>query len=324
MPTESDRTLRRRCRWVDVSGWPIDEYGTTKGNRTKFVAYPDGRFAPIRRRPYRYYWKESLARYPIEFWSEVLAYHVGAVVGVAVPPCFPATFDVRVGSLSLSLVNNPDEELVHGGDLISQVAPNYDRQKGEEHSVQLVLEALKSRIGDNSLYRDLFRQFVLDALIGNQDRHQDNWGVNKSWKLTSLEGRGFGFEYDYRMLPAFDNGSSLGRELTESRVDDLLRDPVRFEAYVRRGRAHIGWYANGQIEHFTHEELMRRHLAAFPKSRIPFEEIIGFSDKAVRRAIARVCRLSRARPELAAEISPAREEFLKRLVQRRGERLRSL
>lgn len=324
-PAASERTLQRHCRWVHVHEglWLVDEYGVTKGNRVKFVAYPDRAVAPIQRPPFRYYWKESLRRYPLEFWSEVLAYHIGAVMNVRVPPCFPATYTsmkgepVRVGSLSLSLVEpREEEELLHGGDLLSEIKEDYDRKKGTNHSVQLIIKALRVLIGDVSLYREFFRQLVFDSLIGNTDRHQDNWGVKFKWTDDDPK---------FEVLPAFDNGTSLGRELTEAKIQSCLKNPVELEAFINRGTAHVRWEDDGVLEQVSHEELMRRHLEAFPKSRDTFTEIIEFDEAALKRAVRRVFHLSHhASPDLAVALSDEREEFIVRVILRRRERLRAL
>jgi hypothetical protein len=47
---------------------------------------------------------------------------------------------------------------------------------------------------------------MLDALIGNTDRHHENWGV----LLTSSRPR------TAELAPTFDHASSLGRELTDA------------------------------------------------------------------------------------------------------------
>lgn len=69
---------------------------------------------------------------------------------------------------------------------------------------------------------------MLDALVSNQDRHHENWGVI----LLSEEGVFF--------APTFDHASSLGRnETDEARIDRLItRDKGRsVEAYVARAKS---------------------------------------------------------------------------------------
>ncbi|HWD41978.1 MAG TPA: hypothetical protein VG944_24270 [Fimbriimonas sp.] len=95
--------------------WFIDEFGTTRGNRTKFVAIN----ADVDQQPIagvqRWFWKESLARYPIEFWSEILAYRVGAAIGVPVPPCVPSTYQGRYGALAQNMVDVSEQQVLFQG-----------------------------------------------------------------------------------------------------------------------------------------------------------------------------------------------------------------
>lgn len=49
--------------------------------------------------------------------------------------------------------------------------------------------------------------------------------------------------------PIYDSGSSLGRELSEEKIQTLLSDEKQFEAYLRRGSSEIHW-ENGKLNHF--------------------------------------------------------------------------
>jgi hypothetical protein len=62
---------------------------------------------------------------------------------------------------------------------------------------------------------------VLDALVGNSDRHPGNWAI--------LERQSDGERF---LAPTYDHGSALGAGLTAANRRD--RDPV---AFARRGRA---------------------------------------------------------------------------------------
>lgn len=76
---------------------------------------------------------------------------------------------------------------------------------------------------------DVFVSYLmLDALVANQDRHHENWGL-----ILSREG-------SITLVPTFDHASSLGRnELDEERVARLTtKDRGRsVEAYVDRARS---------------------------------------------------------------------------------------
>ena len=58
--------------------------------------------------------------------------------------------------------------------------------------------------------------FVVDCLIGNSDRHFDNWGI--------LEKDG-----DIRFAPVYDCGSALSALIDDDKMKDLLNSPVDFK-----------------------------------------------------------------------------------------------
>jgi hypothetical protein len=76
---------------------------------------------------------------------------------------------------------------------------------------------------------------VLDAIIGNTDRHHENWGVLR---------RHLGTRWVSRLAPTFDHASSLGRELvdfgTHKSRDSILTDG-RIARYSAAGGGGIYW-----------------------------------------------------------------------------------
>lgn len=337
--------LVRQSRWINVSDldWYINQSGLTMGNRVKSVVAPFDQITRPKSKSMFYFWKESLPRYPQEFWSEILAYQLAPFFGVRVSVNWPATLKVRgepprVGSLAPFLINiEESESLMHGGDLLSRVKPQFRRKKGEDHSLQLCMFVLTSLdFFDHKGYpHDFFRQLVFDALVGNSDRHQDNWG--------------FGFVRDEnqtnvrRLLPAFDNGTSLGRELQESKLEELVSDRTALDRYIERGKAHIRWeeggmlvaqrgdgieshlWENGPLERVNHEGLLRRTLNLFPDLRLIFDSVISFDESLVVGSVARVAKMSRDQDHSQdIVISSAREEFIVRSILRRRERLRMI
>lgn len=131
--------------------------------------------------------------------------------------------------------------LVHGNELLAGV-DGYDAEKlykVREHTVRLVLAvvgnpgfgspiecAIPSEFTSVS---DFFVGYLmLDALVSNQDRHHENWGL--------VAGQDCGIT----LAPTFDHAASLGRnEPDEARLDRLrTKDKGRsVEAYVNRARS---------------------------------------------------------------------------------------
>jgi hypothetical protein len=69
---------------------------------------------------------------------------------------------------------------------------------------------------------------ILDAWIGNADRHEQNWAVLEP--ETGTDAR--------RLLsPTFDHASSLGYGLTEEQRRTLSANTVQLQRFAERGRA---------------------------------------------------------------------------------------
>jgi hypothetical protein len=84
---------------------------------------------------------------------------------------------------------------------------------------------------------------LFDALIGNTDRHQDNWGLLLQQCENGVP--------RIRMAPVFDNGTSLGYEILEARMADFFT-PKRMQNYISKGRHHIRYQ--------LHDEQAAQHI----------------------------------------------------------------
>jgi hypothetical protein len=71
--------------------------------------------------------------------------------------------------------------------------------------------------------------FVLDALIGNGDRHEQNWSVLRA--QSSLDG------LVDTLAPSYDLEASLGFQLSDDQRVARLEDPRAMEDFAKKGRA---------------------------------------------------------------------------------------
>lgn len=144
-------------------------------------------------------------------------------------------------------ITSRGERLVHGNELLIELDPAYEPQskayRTPLHTVPAVLEALERHSVDIPAAwtppdgvegcLDVFAGYLLlDALIGNTDRHHENWAV------VEREGE-IGAPVRY-LAPTFDHASSLGRNELESKVRRRLatRDHgYSVEAYAGRARS---------------------------------------------------------------------------------------
>jgi hypothetical protein len=121
--------------------------------------------------------------------------------------------------------NPAPERFVHGVDYLKRVIPDFDFKTGRQHNFRTVLAILRLVHRTRNLQMPLLfwaRTLTFDSLIGNTDRHQENWGL--LWS-TAVDGR------RPRFAPAFDNGTSLGHEQTEANLKKIHRrglpEPLR-------------------------------------------------------------------------------------------------
>lgn len=170
-----------------------------------------------------------------EDWAEKIASEVGGLLGV---PCAELQLAVRAGTAgSISRNAAPDGwNLVSGSVLLSAGDPGYVegrlRPPGRPgHSLAAVLGALDGVAAPPGAVtgdaRSTFAGFLLlDAWVGNQDRHDQNWAVLRE---TSAPGR-------VRLAGSFDHASSLGFQRRDSFRAAALRNGLG--SFVAKARAH--------------------------------------------------------------------------------------
>lgn len=171
---------------------------------------------------------------PGEDWSEWLAARVAHEIGVVCAPIALARHRGERGTASQTF-RAADEQLFHGNELLSGLRPDYPAQglRGvSAHTVAASLQALdgvKARCaeGRRSASEAFVGYLLLDALIGNSDRHHENWGVLRGTAGT-------------RLAPSYDHAASLGWNLPEAKVLHRLEERDRrstVQAYCRRARS---------------------------------------------------------------------------------------
>lgn len=299
---------------VDVTNWLEDPeyFNYPEGAREKSALFPP---EPV---PFdfikperRYLFKLSDPRYPEQFWAEVIAYVAGCLLGVEVPPAYIAIHQGRQvsGALIEWFFVDGEQVFVAGGNRLQRLVPEYDRKKGTDHSFQLVQRACLAEVksglqGDWLLY--WAQAFLFDALIGNTDRHQDNWGF-----LSWTDDAGNAVE---RLAPLFDNGTSLGME----RHLDHVRgwDDNRCEAYLGKGCHHMKWQ-NNDIGRCRHFDLVAHVVNGNPRLRPVLKEALeNFSLQEFERKVRELCKLT-----VLVPLTNERVSFTLKLVTLRHRRL---
>lgn len=161
------------------------------------------------------------SEYTTEHISEKVAADIAQLINIDCMKVELGQYYSREGSLSYR-INKEGENLIEGVGLINKYYPSYDpntlydEEKGEYYSLEMILYSLK----EYSFQKEIFKILIFDCLIGNTDRHQNNWAILQD-------------KNDIRLCPLYDNGSSLCCYLLESKLDGYLgNDKVRFQSLV--------------------------------------------------------------------------------------------
>lgn len=244
-------------KYYDISQWEEHQYYGTGGTRDKTVVEnpEDGCL---------YYFKTSLKKkvidYKYEFWSEVIASEIGEALGLDILHYDVAWKEDRLGCLSKSMIDPQKEELQEGYKWLTGFDAKYDTNDKDAYTFQVIERLLTTRFNQEGFIKDMIEIIVFDSIIGNEDRHQENWSIIVTNRLVDRSSifrkREPVTETSYSFAPIYDSGSSMGRELTDEKVSRMLRDSIQFEAYVKRGQSEIHWA--GERGKLKHLELIRR------------------------------------------------------------------
>lgn len=173
-----------------------------------------------------------------EHWAEKIPSEIANRMAIDHARIELAECEGLVGSASKSF--SVDQwMLYHGNQLLNSLDDDYDptrRWNHQMHTVERIFGSLAilspDPIQEKGLMR-LVQYLVLDAVIGNVDRHHENWGIlcrktNDHWSFC--------------LAPTFDHASSLGRELSDNagrRNRARYLDELGIDHYVNRAKGAV-------------------------------------------------------------------------------------
>lgn len=149
--------------------------------------------------------------------AEVVAHRLAAAMGLPAARCEYAVLDGERGAISRNMAP-------HTHEMASGAA--WGAPAGEGYTVEHILEVLENLTGAPPHHAgmtaaEVFAGYlVLDAWIGNTDRHEENWAVIEAPEVPAY------------LAPTFDHGSALGSGLV-----DAKRAACDRTAWCKRGRS---------------------------------------------------------------------------------------
>jgi len=184
-----------------------------------------------------------------------------------------------VGCLSKSMVNFDKNKLTEGISYLIGYDVEYNPEVDKEkYTFQFIQKSLRSVKFDEYL-SNFVEMLVFDAFISNSDRHQENWGFITLYQelIKELEigenhedfSRWNRFTYKHlkrfimyvrrkdmankkfalslqrvapnKFSPIYDSGCCLGREVTDKKVEQYLKDQQALESYIKKGTSEVHW-----------------------------------------------------------------------------------
>lgn len=313
MPT-AHRPLQTHLDVVSLAGWRPDDdnpVGPQGAKPKRIVICPDPAPHPFLLAGHRYIFKMPSGSKAQQIWSEVISYEIARDRGVQVPPAFLA-YDPE-DEASGVLVEffhghrwDPPLRFVHAIERFQGLGMPLNQKRG----------SLRDNLGLTRKHRvpewqDWWAKTIaFDALIGNTDRHSENWGF-----LIDQSKAG----HAYSLAPVFDNGTSLGHVIRDA---DLSRavEPAKLQAFLARGKHHFGWLPDDALE-ADHVALCARFVAVYAAASAPMRSVIHLNDGRIEDVMA-WCRqfnfpvaFTQARAEFVAAQLKARRDALAAVVE---------
>jgi len=231
---------------------------------------------------WRYLFKLSRSQFPWQFWCEIIAYRFGCVIGVEVPPAhigYSKKYEKGVDTYAALIewfYDDREKRYISGGQIMVSLIENFDRDTGKEHNLKTIRQIFKD---DEQILAYWAEILTFDTLIGNIDRHQDNWGfiIERSVKQSIKS---------IAMSPAFDNGTALCYEILEQNIDNF-DDTDKLERYLtgRYAKHHMKWsLEEGRQLNFY--EFMKKFTIAFPQIRPIIARYLSFTYQQVEEVLA--------------------------------------
>ena len=194
-----------------------------------------------------------------QHWAEKLAAEVADILRIYHAQVELAEFQNDRGSVTESFARS-GRSLYHGNQVLERVIHGYDPEKRfrqSNHTLRNIFQAMDDIFLEPETAKSakmiIADYLLLDAVVGNTDRHHENWGVLR--KRVGDKWKGF-------VAPSFDHASSLGRELLDERRDRILAEN-RVGTYAERARGAIYWSEDDQ-RGLSPLELVRRGTVSYP------------------------------------------------------------
>jgi hypothetical protein len=263
---------------VSLAGWEPDHefpYGPQGAKPKRILICPNPPPYGFLIGGHRYLFKEPPGSRAQQIWSEVIAYELSRDLRIPVPPAFLAHGPGNGAPGVLieffyGFNSAPEMRFVHAIERFQGLRFPIDFRRGS-----LADNVTLCRLHKVPGWRDWWaRTLAFDAIIGNTDRHSENWG----FLIEPAAGPA-----RYALAPAFDNGTSLGYIIGESQLVRFT-GPDELRRLIERGRHHFGWVA-GDAVGAEHANLCRTYRDRYPSFGNGMDDALNLTDDRIDQIV---------------------------------------
>lgn len=204
-----------------------------------------------------------------EACSEKLAYEIAKVLGYDCAKIELAVdSDNQIGVLNYYFSDNDESHT----DIVAYLNKNI-KERNNYYTISNIKNVLDSI--NTSLFKGFIKIMLFDALIGEQDGHEENWGI------TEKKGKSF-------ISPLYDNGDSLLREFKNPVNARKYYDGIKdFNAYIKRSQTLI--YKEDKKNKYKHFELIKYLYDNFPQDILPeINNLTKLTDEIIEELVDKI------------------------------------
>ena len=210
-----------------------------KGSRTKRIALSQNKELAI----FKYERKDYEVS---EIASEKMSYEIAKVLNYNCAKIELARDEKNtVGILNYLFINPKIEEHI---DILSYLN-NKETKRASFYTISNIKKTLNKI--DKELFPAFLKIMIFDCLVGEQDRHEENWGIIKRKNI-------------YKISPLYDNGCNLLREFKNIKfAQDFYNKKKDFLSYIKKSKTLI--YKEDKKTRYKHFELIEHLYKLYPK-----------------------------------------------------------
>jgi hypothetical protein len=206
--------------------------------------------------------KHGEKHYPMEAITEHLLNRIGEIFGFNMAESGLAWFGGQIRFLSKYFLNRPLEQVLdHGADLYAGYLNDREfveeiekkHQSPEYFTIQFTQATLLYFFPEDyeTLMLEFVKLLVLDALIGNNDRHFYNWGI-----IRNIRGK-----EKPVFSPIYDTARGLFWNDHDDKLLEIYKDKNRLLTFIKKysdnSAPKIGWDGFKKLSHFELVEKLK-------------------------------------------------------------------